>query len=530
MALGLRARTAALLAVLGPAAAGCLVGRPVGRPEGVSEPAAASAEPTLTSAERAAAAYSAGLEAEMAGDRETAVECYRRAVEALPDSGRCQARLGLALAALERHQEAAGHLERAGALGRSSLALHGALAGIHLKAGDRQRAAAEYEKVLSCPELAERGPRTDEAALRVALFLVTYYQAAQQPADAARVYGALAARFPDRPEFRLDRAKLLLAAGDEAAARSELDLYRRLRPDSHEPSWALAVYLKGRGRCAQALAEAERALAAMRASGGPPPADAVTMRYFRADMLRRLDRRSQARQELESLLAEAASDGARVDAVVELVYLDREAGLAESAARRAQAAIDSGLASARLQAALAGALEDGGRLDGAAAAWRRAVELAPDDLDHRLSLARLLERAGRRAEAAAELRAALVRKPGDPACSDALARLYALEGINLDEAGRLADRALAAAPENGRYLETLGWVRYRQGRAREALELLERAALREPGEAGIHERLGDACYALGLLRRARAAWTRSLELDKGRPGPDYKLKRLGGRR
>jgi tetratricopeptide (TPR) repeat protein len=139
-----------------------------------------------------------------------------------------------------------------------------------------------------------------------------------------------------------------------------------------------------------------------------------------------------------------------------------------------------------------------------------------------------MERHGMRPEAAAELRAALRVAPGEARCSGFLARLYALEGINLDEAAELAAVARRARPREAEHIETEGWVRYRQGRVEEARELLELAALRS-GRAETYERLGDACFALGLWRRARGAWRRALELEPDRPGPRRKLKRIGRR-
>jgi len=519
----------ALLAALA-VCAGC-GGPPGGRSES-SAAGAQDAEVALSPAERAAAAFGAGVEAELAGDRDGAAECYRRAAELCPDEAGFEARLGLVLSGVpELAAEGAAHLERAEALGARDFAVHQTLATHYLGVGRKDRAAGEFEKLLACAEAAADPERFEPVAQRVAFFLVSHYQGEGQPEKAARVYGALIRSFPDRAELRLERAKLLLAAGDEPGGRSDVAAYEKLEPASPAGARLLAVHFSRKGNAAEALVETERAIARLKAGGDPDdrPGDASAMRHFRAELLGRLKRFEEARRELDDLLACAPDDGERVDALVALAYLDRAAGLGAQAEKRLRAALDGGIKSARLHAALAEALAGSGQPGEAAESWRRAQDLAPKDNYYRLALAALLEKQLRRPAAAAELRAALENRPDDPAALNMLGYLYAQEGINLDEAAELVSRALAADPKNGHYLDSLGWVRYRQGRVEEALALLERAALAVP-EAVVYEHLGDACYALGLNHRARSAWRKALELDKDSAAVERKLQRIGGGR
>jgi len=45
----------------------------------------------------------------------------------------------------------------------------------------------------------------------------------------------------------------------------------------------------------------------------------------------------------------------------------------------------------------------------------------------------------------------------------------------LPEALKLINKALEQEPENGAYVDSLGWVYFKQGRIKEAIEQLERA-------------------------------------------------------
>ncbi|HOX05034.1 MAG TPA: tetratricopeptide repeat protein [Planctomycetota bacterium] len=491
-------------------------------------PAEAADEAELPPRELAAAAYAAGVDAEFSGDLATAAGCYRRAIGLSPGQPGYELRLGLVLVEVpESAAEGAAHLERAETLGARSFAVHQGLASHFLRQGDKARAAREFEKLLSCSEAQADPVRFEPVVLRVAFFLTTHYQAEGLPAEAARVQGLIVGRFPERADLRLERAKMLLAAGDESAARVEIAELERLDAKSADGSRLLAVHCARRGQNAEALRETDRAIARLQAGGGPDdrPGDVSAMRHFRADLLGRLRRFEEARRELDGLLAAAADEGERVDALVALAGLDRAAGVPADAERRLRAAIASGAKSARLHGALAEALAAAGRGDEAADCWRRAQALAPRDAYYRLALASLFEKDGRRSAAAAELRALLEIHQDNAEALNMLGYLYAQEGINLEEAADLVGRALTAEPKNAHFLDSLGWVRYRQGRVEEALGILERAAMNAP-EPVIYEHLGDACYALGLLNRARVAWRRAAELDREAPGPKRKLERL----
>ena len=50
------------------------------------------------------------------------------------------------------------------------------------------------------------------------------------------------------------------------------------------------------------------------------------------------------------------------------------------------------------------------------------------------------------------------------------------DGGPMDEAVRLIEKALAADPDNGSYLDSLGWAYFKQGKPAEARKQLERAA------------------------------------------------------
>jgi tetratricopeptide (TPR) repeat protein len=101
--------------------------------------------------------------------------------------------------------------------------------------------------------------------------------------------------------------------------------------------------------------------------------------------------------------------------------------------------------------------------------------------------------------------------------------MYAERGQNLDEAVQLISKALEIEPENGYFIDSLGWAYYQQGRYPDALRELKRAVERAKDDPVIFDHLGDAYAKNGLTEDALAAWERSLQLDPEGQGIKTKI-------
>ena len=149
-----------------------------------------------------------------------------------------------------------------------------------------------------------------------------------------------------------------------------------------------------------------------------------------------------------------------------------------------------------------------GRFDDAAKAYRMAIAragaLAPWTLY--LQLGGALDEAGHWPEARAALEKAVAMQPDAAVALNYLG--YARIEHGEDIAGSLAmlERASALQPDQPSITDSLAWAYFRKGDAARALPLLQRAAQGEPGNATIHEHLGDALWSLGRHYEARYAW------------------------
>jgi tetratricopeptide (TPR) repeat protein len=137
----------------------------------------------------------------------------------------------------------------------------------------------------------------------------------------------------------------------------------------------------------------------------------------------------------------------------------------------------------------------------------------PDQVVPGFLLGSAYERSGQRDKAVEEFRRILKVEPDFHAALNYLGYTFAEQGVNLEEALKLVSRAVTLDPDNGAYVDSLGWTYYRLGRTEQARGTLERAARLEPEDATLQEHLGDVYVALGQMERARQAYQRALELE-----------------
>jgi len=83
-------------------------------------------------------------------------------------------------------------------------------------------------------------------------------------------------------------------------------------------------------------------------------------------------------------------------------------------------------------------------------------------------------------------------------------------GIRLDEAEALVQRALKEEPFSGAYLDSLGWIYFKQGKLAASETTLRKAVERESHDATIHSHLGDLYAKMGRGDLAAAEWEKSL--------------------
>jgi tetratricopeptide (TPR) repeat protein len=118
-------------------------------------------------------------------------------------------------------------------------------------------------------------------------------------------------------------------------------------------------------------------------------------------------------------------------------------------------------------------------------------------------------------QAEAEFRKVLAAtSPTDPqaaATLNYLGYMNADRGVKLEESLNYIKQAVTFEPNNGAYLDSLGWVYFKLGKYDQAEENLTKAEARMNSDPTVQEHLGDLYQKTGRLKLAAAHWERSVQ-------------------
>ncbi len=347
---------------------------------------------------------------------------------------------------------------------------------------------------------------------------------------------------PDRAAARACFNSLISGADEEAPARAQVGL----------------AYFQA-NLMTEALEQLDAAVAA-------DPANAH-WHYYRGMLQLQLGHPKEA---VPDLTLVPATDEAFVDAQARLGLALYQEGKPDEAVASLTAALEQRQTAETLYATLARVQRDRGHGAAAVSLLERVVAQQGPGSELVVALAEAYEALGRRGDGLRLLRRTLSARPEDGALLRELAvelghdgqiegavtqmrRILELDprnaeamnfigfelaerGSRLDEAEHLAKSAIDLEPENGLFTDSLGWVYFKEGKLRLAIETLRRASGQMPGAAIILEHLGDAYARSGEVREAAKSYAGALEALVHEPDPERqstlqgKLRELKARR
>jgi tetratricopeptide (TPR) repeat protein len=91
-----------------------------------------------------------------------------------------------------------------------------------------------------------------------------------------------------------------------------------------------------------------------------------------------------------------------------------------------------------------------------------------------------------------------------------LGYMLADRGVKLDDALSMVQKAVQQDPQNGAYLDSLGWVYFKMGQYALAEANLRKASERMGQDPAVHDHLGELYEKTGRLKLAAAQWEQSL--------------------
>jgi tetratricopeptide (TPR) repeat protein len=320
------------------------------------------------------------------------------------------------------------------------------------------------------------------------------------PDEAAKRLGSYVTAYPERKDVRLSYARLLAGMRRTADARAEME---KLLADS--PKDADVLYSVG--LLAHQIKDYATAESCMKRLLEIGYRDAATVRYILGQIAEDQRKWPQAIEWYESVERGEYFLAARLRAAQVLAKQGSLDG-ARAYIRRIPVADDR--QRAQLIVAEAQLLRDANRTAEALAFLEQALGKEPEQPDLLYDYALTAEKLQRYDALEEKLRKLIALQPNHAHAYNALGYSFAERNLRLGEARKLIEKALEISPDDYFIVDSMGWVLYRQGDVKGAIDWLRRAYNgRADGEIGAH--LGEALWVGGQREEARRVWDEALK-------------------
>ena len=465
--------------------------------------------------------------------------------------------LARVLKELKQEDQITPRLEAAAASDSKNVPLQYVLADRYRETGKDEKAEAIYKKLLD----SERTPQSYRA---LAASLLKRHKAG----DLLKVICEAVAR----PQgFEAVMPQLQAAAADDSLSEQMLDeglkQLSATPPTLPQSAFTVLSIIANPERGSRKEARLERLLKLQQLMLEQTPNPKIYLEI--ADTQQRMDQYNEAAATLERMMEKYPDEkNARYLSVLSNFY--RRAGKPDQAIDAARRAVALEPNDSESQAQLADLLGEAGKLDEAVPILEKVVKAEAGNPAYEFRLGGLLTKFGRNEQAVkmfqdmltrysskddivklihsslsliyvnqgdyakgeAELEAALERFPEDPGVNNDLGYLYADQGKNLEKAEGMIRKALKEDPDNYAYLDSLGWVLFKRGKVKEAVEPLEKAMEMHkqmekrgiaPPDSTLPEHLGDVFLQLQEIEKARALWREAEQVAAKTVPPDKRL-------
>lgn len=365
--------------------------------------------------------------------------------------------------------------------------------------------------------------------------------------EAATLYRELADANPRDAQYPLRLSQIYRQQGDLKKAREAHERAKALDPGNLEVQYNEVNLLEAEGQLASAIARLKEILnSTARVAYAPPERANRVMLLERLGLMYRANEQPSEAVEAFRQMAQLDADlGARAAAqIIETYRAAKQFAQAEQEAERAfkqypndrmlrlvRASLLADLGRGAEAVAEVKRLLDGSKdretylalaqicektkdFAGMAAALDEAERLSQSDEEREVVFfmrGAMYERMKKYDQAEAEFRRVLKMNPRNASALNYLGYMFADREVNLEEALELIQRAVELEPNNGAYLDSLGWVYYRLGRLDEAERYLRLALERVPRDPTVNDHLGDVLYRQGKIKEAIAQWQISLK-------------------
>jgi tetratricopeptide (TPR) repeat protein len=421
-----------------------------------------------------------------------------------------------------------------------------------------QALAAAYEQMREYALAAETLKRTIELgppnAADLKRLMAADLRKAQKFPEALKVYQDLVAEEPNDADSYLRMSNIYTQLKDFAKARQAEDKARAIEPNNLEVRYNEVSILESEGRTGDAIARLKEILdtTAKKTYSREDRENRILLLERLSGLYRLNDQTDPAVEALRQISELDHDKDADIESVIIDTYrLGKEFAKAQ---KEADAAIKKYPEDRALRAARASLLADLNQTDAAAADMKKLLDGKQDrpiylglaqvydkgrkfddeakalDAAEKLTTSKeekidvwfqrgaMFERMKKIDPAEGEFRKILEVDPEYAPALNYLGYMLADRNIKLAEALNMITKALDKDPNNGAYLDSLGWVYFKLNKLPEAEENLRQALQRTPRDATVHDHMGDVLLKEAKIKEAIAQWQLSLkEYEAGSP-------------
>lgn len=371
-----------------------------------------------------------------------------------------------------------------------------------------------------------------------------------QPDAALKLFQGITTQDPEDLRSFLRLAELERMQGHLNKAEAALQRAKTLDPNSVEVHYNQAMIAEAQGHLNKAASLLQQLADGTKRPDGKYTEDDKNNRSIFLDRLAAVYRNQNKTQQAIGVYNDLIALGGDYAARGYQGEIDtyREAKMETQATAAAQQAVQAFPKNIDLQLTLAGQMVDTGKVkEGMALAksqlngskqdrvvwltlaqidtrlrrWKEAsaaidqaekLNAAPTDMSLIYFLRGALQERQKHLDAAEQqFRQALSVDPNSALTLNYLGYMLADHNMKLGEALQMVQHAVKLEPENGAYLDSLGWVHYKMGQYAVAEQMLEKASNLIPTDPTVHEHLGEVYATTGHLHEAVAQWERSLQ-------------------
>jgi tetratricopeptide (TPR) repeat protein len=428
----------------------------------------------------------------LAGDDDRAVESYEKALELQPENQRVRLVLTTILIRKSEFPKAMMHLNWLIDQNPELVVAHYYKGRINMERGQYAAAEESYRRALALNN-----------RLEPALFdLGTLYQMTGKLYEAVEIYDQLLEFYPDNLGVRERLIDLYTKLKQPEKAEKQLEEIKKYSRPGDPGRQALGlIYLK-QGKLDESIEELNLIVSAW--------PDDDKSRFYLATAYTQKGETDEAMDHFSRVRPQSKY---YVNARTHMAYLLETQERHAEAIKILEELIAAKEKKPEIYLMLASVYEAMNDYDKAMAVVKEGLEQHSRNVDLIFRRGVILDKKGDKEGCIQQMRSVLEIEPDHAEALNYIGYTYAEQGVRLDEALSLIEKASKLRPDSGYIFDSLGWVYYQKGQYDDAIRYLEKAAVLTPDDPTINEHLGDAYFKNERYEESLKRYKKALSLD-----------------